>query len=180
MLSIRTGWIAAMAVALSTPMIAGAQPAPAGEHAPAKNWVAPHYKIYAQQLSDEIMAHHPELWSVTFHGVPPGLDKVYTMFAGSYPERIGNPDDPDDVDVIVKGISSVDPRWHRHDAKPKFVLQIPLRDRTGENIGLLVLAYRIGPGINKDERAFFTDGTLLRDALQAKIPSHDALFEAVH
>jgi hypothetical protein len=178
MVSIRTGWIAAMAVVLASPMAAGAQPAPTSVHTPAKNWTAPSYKLYAQQLSDEIMAHHPELWSVTFHGVPPGLDKVYTMFAGSYPERIGNPDDPDDVDVIVKGISSVDPRWHRHDAKPKFVLQIPLRDRAGENIGLLVLAYRIGPGINKDERAFFTDGTLLRDALQSRIPSHDALFAA--
>jgi hypothetical protein len=62
------------------------------------------------------------------------------------------------------------------------VLQIPLRDRAGENIGLLVLAYRIGPEVHtpssKDERAFFNDGTLLRDALQARIPSHDALFEA--
>jgi hypothetical protein len=28
---------------------------------------------------------------------PPGQTKVYTMFAGSYPDRIGNPDDPDDV-----------------------------------------------------------------------------------
>jgi hypothetical protein len=45
-------------------------------------------------------------------------------------------------------------------------------------VALLVLAYRIGPGIKKDERPFVTDGTLLRDALQARIPSHDALFEA--
>jgi hypothetical protein len=179
MISTRTRMVAALAVALSNPLSAGAQPAANG---PVKNWTAPRYKIYAQVLSDEIMAHHPELWSVTFHGVPPGMDKVYTMFAGSYPDRIGNPDDPDDVDVIVKGISSVDPRWHRHDAKAKFVLQIPLRDRAGENIGLLVLAYRIGPEVHtpssKDERAFFNDGTLLRDALQARIPSHDALFEA--
>jgi hypothetical protein len=141
-----------------------------------KNWTAPAHKIYAQHLSDEIMAQHPELWSVTFHGVPPGMDKVYTMFAGSYPERIGNPDDPDDVDVIVKGISSVDPRWHRHDAKAKFVLQIPLRDKAGENIGLLVLAYKITPPYLKDERGYFDAGTRLRDHLQAAIPSYAALF----
>lgn len=145
--------------------------------APKKNWAPPAYKIYAQALSDEIMAHHPELWSVTFHGVPPGMDRVYTMFAGSYPDRIGNPDDPDDVDVIVKGISSVDPRWHRHDAKPKFVLQIPLRDKAGESVGLLVLAYKIGPEIHMSERDYFSAGTLLRDALEAKIPSYAALFE---
>ena len=34
---------------------------------------------------DEIMAAHSELISITFHGVPPGMDKVYTMFAGSFP-----------------------------------------------------------------------------------------------
>src|SRR5258708_26168764 len=55
-----------------------------------KNWTPPTTKIYAQTLSDQIMAAHPELISVTFHGVPPGMSKVYTMFAGSYPDRIGN------------------------------------------------------------------------------------------
>jgi hypothetical protein len=144
--------------------------------APAKNWTPPPYRIYAQTLSDEIMRLHPELWSVTFHGVPPGLDKVYTMFAGSYPERIGNPDDPDDVDVIVKGISSVDPRWHRHDARAKFVLQLPLRDKAGENIGLLVLAYRTGPELHMGERDYFAAGTMLRDQLEERIPSLPALF----
>jgi len=151
--------------------------APAHAASAAKNWTPPAYHIYAQTLSDEIMAHHPELWSVTFHGVPPGLDKVYTMFAGSYPDRIGNPDDPDDVVVIVQGISSVDPRWHRHDARAKFVLQIPLRDKAGENIGLLVLAYKTGPELHMGERDYFAAGTLLRDQLEERIPSYDALFE---
>src|ERR1700694_2185924 len=41
----------------------------------AKNWTPPAAKIHAQVLADEIMAKHPELLSVTFHGVPPGLDK---------------------------------------------------------------------------------------------------------
>src|SRR6516225_5921616 len=65
--------------------IFGASAAWAAETAPPaakpKNWTPPKTKIQAQALSDEIMAHHPELLSVTFHGVPPGLDKVYTMFA---------------------------------------------------------------------------------------------------
>ena len=157
-------------------LLAATLAGPAGAQGPAKNWTPPAYRIYAQTLSDEIMAHHPELWSVTFHGVPPGLDKVYTMFAGSYPERIGNPDDPDDVDVIVKGISSVDPRWHRHDARAKFVLQIPLRDKAGENIGLLVLAYRTGPEWHMGEREYFAAGTILRDQLEERIPDLAALF----
>ena len=149
---------------------------PAGAGPVARNWTPPAYRIYAQALSDDIMAHHPELWSVTFHGVPPGMDKVYTMFAGSYPDRIGNPDDPDDVDVIVKGITSVDPRWHRHDARGKFVLQMPLRDRNGDNVGLLVLAYRIGPEMHMGERDYFAAGTVLRDQLQDRISDYASLY----
>src|SRR6267154_5478592 len=121
---------------------ADAAPAPAAA-VKAKNWTPPAHKIYAQTLSDEIMAAHHDLISVTFHGVPPGMNDVYTMFAGSYPHRIGNPDDPDDIDVITKGITIVDPRWHRvKDSQKKFVVQLPLRDATGDNIGLLVLAYK--------------------------------------
>jgi outer membrane receptor protein involved in Fe transport len=63
-------------------------PAWGEEHA--KNWTPPAKPIYAQKLSDEIMAAHPELLSVTFHGVPPGQTDAYTMFAGSYPDRIGS------------------------------------------------------------------------------------------
>src|SRR5258708_11759640 len=110
--------------------------------AKAKNWSPPAHKIYAQALSDATMAAHAELLSVTFHGVPPGMAKPYTMFAGSYPDRIGNPDDPDDVDVIVKGITIIDPRWRRTDPVKKFVVQTPLRNAAGENIGLIVFAFR--------------------------------------
>lgn len=143
----------------------------------AKNWSPPPYRTYAQALSDDIMAHHPELWSVTFHGVPPGLSKVYTMFAGSYPDRIGNPDDPDDIDVINKGISFTDPRWHRHDARAKFVVEIPLRDKAGDNVGLIVFAYKTGPELHMAEREYFSSATLLRDQLEERIPTYSALFD---
>lgn len=150
--------------------------------APKKNWTPPAYKIYAQTLSDQIMAAHPELISITFHGVPPGMDKVYTMFAGSFPERLGNPDDPDDVMIIELGITILDPRWHRlKDPAKKFVMMMPLRDATGENIGLLVAAYKnpeVQPnGSNaKLEAEFFAKGTKLRDELQKQIPSYAALY----
>src|SRR5260370_6766679 len=125
-----------------------AEPAPAALPAKAKNWTPPPAKIYAQTLVDEIMSKHPELISATFHGVPPGLDKVYTMFAGSFPDRIGNPDDPDDIDVITKGITIVDPRWNRgNDPVRKFVMMLPLRDSAGGHIGLLVLAYKNPPNL---------------------------------
>ena len=144
-----------------------------------KNWTPPPGKVYAQQLSDQIMKEHPELISVTFHGVPPGMDKVYTMFAGSFPERIGNADDPDDIDVITKGITVVDPRWNRKDPTRKFVMMMPLRDAGGGHIGLLVLAYKNPQGTNKSETDYFVAASQLRDSLQPKIRSYAELFQPV-
>ena len=145
-----------------------------------KNWTPPAYKINAQKLSDEIMAKHPELLSATFHGVPPGLSKVYTMFAGSFPERIGNPDDPDDVMVVELGITIVDPRWNRpKDAVKKFVMMMPLRDAAGGHIGLLVLAYKNPAGSGKSELDFFAAASKLRDGLQKQIPNYASLFAQV-
>jgi hypothetical protein len=149
------------------------QPAAAAD----KNWSPPATKIYAQQLADETMKAHPELLSVTLHGVPPGMHDAYTMFAGSYPDRIGNSDDPDDIDVSKKGITIVDPRWHRtQDPAPKFVVLMPLRNRAGENVGLVVYAFKVRIESNAGEREFYLKALSLRDALAKRIPSYDALF----
>jgi len=143
-----------------------------------KNWTPPKTKIYAQVLSDRIMAAHPELLSVTFHGVPPNMTKVYTMFAGSYPDRVGNADDPDDIDVITKGITIVDPRWHRtNDTVKKFVIQTPLRDASGANIGLIVYAFKNDSPSANDESKYYAAALSMRDALEKDIPSYAALFE---
>ena len=145
-----------------------------------KNWTPPAYKIHAQKLSDEIMAKHPELLSVTFHGVPPSLSKVYTMFAGSFPDRIGNADDPDDVMVVELGITIVDPRWNRpKDSPRKFVMMVPLRDAAGGHIGLLVLAYKNPVSSTRSEMEFFADASKLRDSLQKQIPTYASLFAQV-
>lgn len=161
-------------IPLCCSLLLGAVSLCAAESRP-KNWTPPQYKIYAQTLSEQIMAAHPELISVTFHGVPPGQKDEYTMFAGSYVDRIGNPDDPDDIMVSKLGITIVDPRWHRHDPIKKFVMMMPLREQSGETIGLLVLAYHLDP--SKTERDYFTAASDLRDALEKQIPNYPALFE---
>src|SRR3982751_3683998 len=170
-----------LAVALAGLVATGAGMSWAAD-APAKNWAAPSYKIYGQKLSDETMARHPELLSVTLHGAPPGKADVYTMFAGSFPERIGNPDDPDDIDVIKKGITIVDPRWKRTKDDPKkFVVLMPMRDASGENVGLVVYAFKdppANPHTSAAEIEYLRKSTVLRDELQKKIPSYGALFDA--
>jgi hypothetical protein len=54
---------------------------------------------------------------------------------------------------------------------------MPMRDASGENIGLLVLAYRNPIDSGKTDMDFFKAATALRDDLQKKIPSMNALFE---
>lgn len=151
---------------------------PAAPPAKKKNWTAPAQKIYAQQLSDKIMKEHPELISVTLQGNPPGAAKdVYTMFAGSFPERIGNACDPDDVDVVVKGVTILDPRWRRtNDTVKKFVILTPLREKTGENVGLLVLAYKNDGANAKTDDQFYAMAMKLRHDIQKDIPNFAALF----
>lgn len=166
------------ALTLITLLAVAAPAAPAADPPHPKNWTSPAQRIYAQRLVDEIMAAHPELISVTFHGVPPGMVEAYTMFAGSFPERIGNADDPDDIDISKKGITILDPRWHRpKDPVKKFVMMMPLRDSSGENVGEIVLAYKNPPDSGKTEKDFFLASLTLRDALMKRIPSHAALFE---
>ena len=147
---------------------------------PKKNWTAPAYKIYGQKLVDEQMAKHKDLLSVTLHGAPPGQKDVYTMFAGSFPERIGNPDDPDDIDVIKKGITILDPRWKRvNDKDKKFVVLMPMKDKAGENIGLVVYAFKNPPKPSGMEAHYLKESEKLRDELGKKIASYDGLFEQV-
>ncbi|NDD74784.1 MAG: hypothetical protein EBZ40_07385 [Gammaproteobacteria bacterium] len=142
-----------------------------------KNWTPPGYKLYGQVLSDEFMRANPDLLSITLHGVPPGLNGVYTMFAGSFPDRIGNADDPDDIDVIRKGITIVDPRWNRvNDTVPKFVVLAPMRNASGDNIGLVVYAFKVAERSNRHERQLYARALELRDALAKRIPNYEALF----
>jgi hypothetical protein len=107
-----------------------------------KNWTPPKAKKHVQTLTEEIMANHSELISATFHGVPPGPSKVYTMSGGSHLDRAGNPDDPDDIMVILTGVTVLDPRWQRaYDTVKKYIVQLPLKDGSEANVGVLVLAY---------------------------------------
>lgn len=168
--------LAVAALTFAAPVLR-AQTAPSAT-APKKNWTPPAQKIYAQKLVDETMAKHPELLSITLHGTPPGEKDIYTMFAGSYPERIGNPDDPDDIDVSKKGITILDPRWKRvNDKDKKFVVLMPMQDAGHENIGLVVYAFKNPPKTAGMERYYLEASTKLRDELASKIKSHRQLFE---
>ena len=168
-----------IAIALGTSIAIGAPTLWAADP-PKKNWTAPAHKIYGQRLVDEQMARHKDLLSVTLHGTPPGEKDVYTMFAGSFPERIGNPDDPDDIDVIKKGITILDPRWKRvNDKDKKFVVLLPMRDAKNENVGLVVYAFKNPAKPSGMEEQYLKESNKLRDELAKKISSYNGLFDPV-
>ena len=76
-----------------------------------------------------------------------------------------------------KGITILDPRWRRaKDTVSKYVVMEPLRDKLGEDIGLIVYAFKIDVPV-KGERALTMKAMDMRDELAVKIPSYAALFE---
>lgn len=162
---------------------ASAQAVPAngtvGTAATPKNWTAPSHRMLAQALVDETMAKHPELLSLTLQGEPPGHKDVHTMFAGSFPERIGKKSSDVDSLVITKGYSILDPRWKMNDSPRKSTYLLPLRDKAGQNIGLAVIVFKNPAATNKTEKEFFPAAAAIRDELAARTPSHAALFAPI-
>lgn len=172
----------AMAVTLLA-WIHGPVAAAADSAAPARvkphNWVAPEHKLHAQQLVDDVMRDNPELLSLTLQGTPPGSDGTYTMFAGSFPERIGQASDPDDIMVIDKKITILDPRWNRNDPVRKFIVMMPLEDARATPVGLAVIVFRNPIGINKSNVEFLAKAQTIVDRLRPRIPDKTALFKPV-
>jgi len=85
---------------------------------------------------------------------------------------------PTIIDISKKGITILDPRWHRtNDTVKKFVMMLPLRDAAGENVGEIVIAYKNPADSGKTEKDFFLAAARLRDGLMKKISTYAALFE---
>ncbi len=143
-----------------------------------KNWTAPHYKMHSQAVVEEVFGKHPELQSLTLQGVPPGFKGSIksTMFAGTFPERIGKMSSDLDVLVVEKGYTILDPRWNMKDTPPKVTILIPLRDKANQNVGLAVVVFKHPAGATKTEKEYFLAAAEIRDELAARIPSHAAMF----
>lgn len=163
---------------------AGGEPIPRAASTPntPKNWVGPGkgVKIHAQRLVDELIAAHPEVMSITMHATPPGHADIYTMIAGSFPDRIGNESSPGDVITAKKGVSQVESKWGTPDYGKKVSTVLPLKDATGTYLPVaIVIAFHTAPGNGKIDTDFLTPGLAIRDGLNSRIPSFAALFEPV-
>ncbi|RJG11283.1 hypothetical protein [Massilia cavernae] len=144
-----------------------------------KNWTAPSHKMLSQVLVDELMAKHPELMSITMHAHPPGAPAdVYTMIAGSFPDRIGNQSSPGDVITLKKGVSQIESKWGTPDYQKKVSAVMPLKDASGKYIpAAMVIAFKTSPGSGMIDTDFLKPAISIRDGLQKRIGSFDTLFE---
>jgi hypothetical protein len=144
----------------------------------AKNWAPPSYKIYAQTLVDEVIRNHPEVMSMTMHATPPGSpDGVYTMFAGSFHDRMGNASSPGDAITIYKAVTQVESKWGSANWKKKVSIVLPLKDYTGTYLkAAMVIAFRTSIDDPRIDTDFMAPGIVIRDSLNSKIRSFESLF----
>ncbi len=144
-----------------------------------KNWVAPTNRIFAQALVDELIAAHPEVMSITMHGTPPGAEEgIYTMFAGSFSDRIGNESSPGDIISIKKGVTQVESKWGSANWKKKVSIVLPLKDSTGTYMqAAMVVAFKTSEEDSRVDTDFMAPGIAIRDGISSRISGFEALFE---
>lgn len=158
---------------------APAEPIPRAASTPntPKNWAGPGQRILAQALVDDLIAKHPEVMSITIHATPPGQTDLYTMIAGSFPDRIGNTSSPGDVITIKKAVSQIEPKWGTPDWKKKVSTVLPLKDATGTYLpAAMVIAFKTSEDDKRIDTDFLVPGLAIRDGLNGKIENFAALF----
>lgn len=124
-------------------------------------------RVRAQELVREIMAANPGLLTAGMHCVPPDGGKQ-TIIASTL-NVIGKPSDPED---ILRGSTTISPNLK----VPKLGIMLPLRDRTGKEIGSLGLAFKYQAG--EDQVKYLAEATAIRDRVAQHIPTLASLFES--
>ena len=122
-------------------------------------------KIKAQQLVNDIMTANPGLVAAGMHCVAPGAEKQ-AIIASSL-NVIGKPSDPEDV---LHGATTIAPSAKA----PKLGIMLPLRDRTGKELGSLALQFKYQAG--EDQVKYFAEATAIRDRVAQQIPDLASLF----
>jgi DNA-binding beta-propeller fold protein YncE len=125
---------------------------------------------YAETLVVNTKAAHKELQKLGLHAIPPGQHD-YAIIANIYPEKIGKKSSAGDLVVVQSGKPSI-----KKDEKGKFFdCKLPIADASGKAIGMTVMEIPFKSAKDADEA--LAKSTVVRDELQAKIPSHARLFE---
>lgn len=122
---------------------------------------------YAQTLTMETVARHPDLLVMMVHATPPGAKR--NVVIGSNIGRFGKAADEDDLRVIDKGSTNLE-----LGDNDRFETELPLLDAHGVRIGALGLVFPFKA--SDDKEAIHRRGLAIRDELASAIPDNAALF----
>ena len=150
----------------------GATLAAEGETAPALIKAADN-KIFAQQLVVQLMAASPDLLGVGLHAIPPH-GSAYVIVA-QMRDIIGTKSSADDLEIIQQDATRIYPATLGD--QPRMKALAPLRDRSGQIIGLAALSFKRGPETTKLAVHARLDAIL--QELSTRIPDRATLFHPV-
>jgi hypothetical protein len=130
-------------------------------------------KIYAQQLVNEMMAANPDLLDVGIHAVRPGETDLYIIADAM--DIIGRKDKPNNLDMMNRDQTIIEPRSLGQ--LQRMAVHTPLRNSSGQIIGLVVFSFKRGDGI--DKLTAYVRSTTLLAQLARKVTDPAGLFQAV-
>ncbi len=124
---------------------------------------------YAQYLLTTAISAHLELQKMGLHVVPPGSEDE-SIIACSVPSKIGKKSSPGDLAVEHTGKASV-----KTNTEGSFYdLALPLSDAGQHSIGMIVMEMRFSGASSPEDAVHKAEA--IRDAMQTRIASRDALF----
>ncbi len=126
-------------------------------------------KTHAQKLVDEALARHADVTVIALRGPVKGEDGI--LLLGSTFGRHGKPADADDLKVFQSEEPASGPRG----GGKRFGVDVQLRDAGGRLVGTMNVGYPYRAG--DDTKALLAHALALRDEIQKRIASADALAE---
>jgi hypothetical protein len=127
---------------------------------------------YAQSLIDHALARHPEVATLAMHVTPPKTpDNV--IIASNF-GRLGKKADDDDLNVIKTGQTKAEVGRNGD----RFSIELPLRDVSGDTVGVLAVAFPYKQGkAGNDKAQFIRQAEQVRDELGRRITNAGNLVE---
>jgi hypothetical protein len=169
------------AFALLTACACAAMPAMAQTFDPPKQapWGKPaDNKILAQKIVNQTMAENPDLISLGFHSIPPGVHanpgEPGQVIIAQIHDRIGAPDGPADLEGAQQDMIRI--FRTKEDGLPRMRYMATLRDAAGRNVGLAVLIFKDPKMTAFDAH---TRAETILTAISKKIPDQAALYSPV-
>jgi hypothetical protein len=135
--------------------------------------------ILAQTVVNDLMAANPDLVAVGLHSVPPGVTakpgEPGQVIVAQVADSIGSPDSPGDLEVTRQ--EQVRIYQGKLAGVARMRVMAPLRDGAGRNIGLVVLVFKLDPGVTDLSAHARANGILAEIA--KRIPDQASLFQSV-